>query len=110
MGDALVHLARNAIPPSPGPGYTCDVRSLNAGGTFQDLFAFGDQDGRALDVKLQHPLAVAWNSLSDKLIVADSYNNKVSLSDNASCSPLTSLELEPYFCRNCFVPAETCGR
>lgn len=44
---------------------------------FQNLFAFGDQDGKGVDVKLQHPLAVAWNSQSQKLYVADSYNHKV---------------------------------
>ena len=44
---------------------------------FQNLFAFGDQDGKGIDVKLQHPLGVAWNHHSQKLYVADSYNHKV---------------------------------
>ena len=45
---------------------------------FQNLFAFGDQDGKGVDVKLQHPLGVAWNPLTQRLYVADSYNHKVS--------------------------------
>ena len=44
---------------------------------FQNLFAFGDQDGKGINVKLQHPLGVAWNPHSQKLYVADSYNHKV---------------------------------
>ena len=43
----------------------------------QNLFAFGDQDGKGVEAKLQHPLAVAWNPHSQKLFVADSYNHKV---------------------------------
>ena len=43
----------------------------------QNLFAFGDHDGKGVEAKLQHPLAVAWNPHSQKLFVADSYNHKV---------------------------------
>jgi hypothetical protein len=39
------------------------------------LFDFGDRDGQGEDVRLQHPLAVAWHEGS--LIVADSYNGKL---------------------------------
>ncbi|XP_070541090.1 NHL repeat-containing protein 2-like [Ptychodera flava] len=46
-----------------------------------DLFAFGDVDGKGLDAKLQHPLAVAWNKHDEKLYVADSYNHKIKVVD-----------------------------
>jgi len=46
----------------------------------QNLFAFGDVDGKGIDAKLQHPLGVSWNEDSSLLYVADSYNHKVSLS------------------------------
>lgn len=48
-----------------------------------NLFAFGDKDGKGVDVKLQHPLAVAWNPHSQKLYVADSYNHKIKEIDPA---------------------------
>lgn len=42
----------------------------------QDLFAFGDEDGKGRDARLQHPMGVACRK--DGLIyVADSYNHKV---------------------------------
>jgi thiol-disulfide isomerase/thioredoxin len=39
------------------------------------LFDFGDVDGSGRDVRLQHPLDVAW--FDGKLYVADTYNNKI---------------------------------
>ena len=45
--------------------------------SLQNLFAFGDQDGKARNAKLQHPLGVAWDKKRKKLFVADSYNHKV---------------------------------
>jgi thiol-disulfide isomerase/thioredoxin len=43
------------------------------------LFEFGDVDGRGREVRLQHPLGVAW---SDGLLyVADTYNNKIKAID-----------------------------
>ena len=54
-----------ALPPSN------DVRTL-AGG---DLFEFGDKDGSGDDVRLQHPLGVAWAAGS--LYIADTYNHKI---------------------------------
>lgn len=44
------------------------------------LFQFGDKDGTGIDqVKLQHPLGLAvWRG---KLLVADTYNNKIKLMD-----------------------------
>lgn len=40
-----------------------------------DLFEFGDRDGRADDVRLQHPLGVAWHD--GQLYIADTYNHKI---------------------------------
>lgn len=45
----------------------------------QNLFAFGDVDGKGIDAKLQHPLGVCWDEGNSLLYVADSYNHKVSL-------------------------------
>ncbi len=63
---------------------------LNADGRVEtlvggDLFDFGDRDGRGLDVRLQHPLGVAYHG--GYLYVADTYNNKIKrirLSDNTA--------------------------
>lgn len=46
----------------------------------QDLFAYGDSDGKGRDARLQHPLGVAWSEREKVIYVADSYNHKVSLS------------------------------
>lgn len=46
---------------------------------WQNLFAFGDVDGKGVDAKLQHPLGVTWDASSSLLYVADSYNHKVCL-------------------------------
>ena len=43
----------------------------------QDLFAFGDEDGKGRNVRLQHPLGVAWDETKQLLYIADSYNHKV---------------------------------
>lgn len=43
------------------------------------LFDFGDVDGSGRDVRLQHPLDVAW--WNGKLYVADTYNNKIKAID-----------------------------
>ena len=45
----------------------------------QDLFSFGDIDGNGFNVKLQHPLGVAWHDKSESLFVADSYNHKIKI-------------------------------
>lgn len=42
----------------------------------QDLFSFGDVDGRGMAAKLQHPLGVA-AAADGSVIVADSYNHRV---------------------------------
>jgi sugar lactone lactonase YvrE len=51
------------------------VRTL-AGG---DLFEFGDRDGEGDDVRLQHPLGVAF--VGGRLYVADTYNHKLKVLD-----------------------------
>jgi thiol-disulfide isomerase/thioredoxin len=43
------------------------------------LFDFGDTDGSGRDVRLQHPLDVAW--ADGRLCVADTYNNKIKVID-----------------------------
>jgi thiol-disulfide isomerase/thioredoxin len=55
---------------------------------FSRLFTFGDVDGRAGSVRLQHPLGVAYHNGS--LYVADTYNNKIKVIDPAqqSCKAL----------------------
>jgi DNA-binding beta-propeller fold protein YncE len=52
------------------------------------LFDFGDTDGTGRDVRLQHPLDVAW--ADGKLYVADTYNNKIKVIDveRRSCRTL----------------------
>ncbi len=40
-----------------------------------DLFEFGDKDGAGDDVRLQHPLGVAW--AAGALFIADTYNHKI---------------------------------
>jgi DNA-binding beta-propeller fold protein YncE len=40
-----------------------------------DLFEFGDADGEGEEVRLQHPLGVAWKD--GILYIADTYNNKI---------------------------------
>ncbi len=48
-------------------------------GPTNTLFDFGDADGTGSDVRLQHPLGVAWEE--GKLYVADTYNNKIKVID-----------------------------
>ena len=43
----------------------------------QNLFAYGDEDGKGTKAKLQHPLGVAFMEDEELLLVADSYNHKV---------------------------------
>ena len=46
------------------------------------LFTFGDVDGPAPGVRLQHPLGIAFHE--GKLYVADTYNNKIKVIDPAT--------------------------
>src|SRR6185436_18118815 len=52
-----------------------DVRTL-AGG---DLFEFGDRDGRGDDVRLQHPLGMAF--ADGRVFIADTYNHRLKVLD-----------------------------
>ncbi|XP_069835856.1 NHL repeat-containing protein 2 [Dendropsophus ebraccatus] len=54
-----------------------------------DLFAFGDIDGKGINVKLQHPLGVSWSHKEGILYVADSYNHKIKTVDPKSKSCVT---------------------
>lgn len=47
----------------------------------QNLFAFGDEDGKLYNAKLQHPLGVAYNHINHKVYVADTYNHKLKVID-----------------------------
>ncbi|KAH8400554.1 hypothetical protein KR222_006665, partial [Zaprionus bogoriensis] len=46
-----------------------------------NLFAFGDEDGKLYNAKLQHPLGVAYNHINRKVYVADTYNHKIKAID-----------------------------
>jgi len=51
----------------------------------QNLFAFGDEDGKGDKARLQHPLAVLLKD-SNTVFVADSYNHKIKVLDVASAT------------------------
>ncbi len=55
----------------------------------QGLFEFGDVDGVGDEVRLQHPLGIAWRD--GTLFVADSYNNKIKRVDPVSRRSTTFL-------------------
>ncbi len=48
-----------------------------------DLFEFGDVDGTGDEVRLQHPLGVAWADALEggRVLIADSYNSKLKVLD-----------------------------
>lgn len=52
----------------------------------QNLFAFGDVDGKNVEAKLQHPLDVAYNAQDQLIYVADTYNHKVKRIDPNTCT------------------------
>ncbi|MDH3470152.1 MAG: redoxin domain-containing protein [Acidimicrobiia bacterium] len=56
-------------------------------GAESGLFEFGDVDGFGREVRLQHPLGVAW--AGDRLFVADTYNSKIKVIDVESTETLT---------------------
>ena len=61
------------------------VKNVVGGDNLQpdNLFAYGDCDGKGADAKLQHPLDVKFTKIDDKdlLIVADTYNGCLKLID-----------------------------
>ncbi|KAI6646689.1 NHL repeat-containing protein 2 [Oopsacas minuta] len=56
-----------------------------------DLFSYGDIDGEGRDVRLQHPMAVAYNLKNNSVFVADAYNHKIKVISivDKSCITLT---------------------
>ena len=54
-----------------------------------DLFVFGDVDGSDQQVRLQHPLGIAW--FDGVLYLADTYNHKIKRVFPATRSVLTLL-------------------
>ncbi|MGB9179900.1 MAG: thioredoxin-like domain-containing protein [Pyrinomonadaceae bacterium] len=54
-----------------------------------DLFDFGDKDGAGDDVRLQHPLGLAF--LDGKVLIADTYNHKIKQLDPATRTVKTFL-------------------
>jgi thiol-disulfide isomerase/thioredoxin len=61
---------------------TSSIRAIDLGASGglttivgEGLFDYGDQDGIGTQVRLQHPLGVAW--YRDRLYVADTYNHKI---------------------------------
>jgi thiol-disulfide isomerase/thioredoxin len=75
VADAESNLIRRiGLPP------VNQVETL-AGG---NLFDFGDRDGVGDDVRLQHPLGVAWQSApggGGRLFIADTYNHRIKVLD-----------------------------
>jgi thiol-disulfide isomerase/thioredoxin len=67
VADSESNIIRAIDLASPAPA----VRTLVGG----DLFDFGDVDGHADDVRLQHPLGLA--QLNGKILIADTYNHKI---------------------------------
>ncbi len=68
---------------------TAGGRVDTVAGAKDGLFAFGDVDGSGTDVRLQHPLGVAWTG--DTLIIADTYNSKLKVIDVATKSSTSLL-------------------
>ncbi len=58
-------------------------------GAENGLFDFGDVDGVGTEVRLQHPLGVAW--AGDRLFVADTYNSKIKVVEPEAQSAVTFL-------------------
>ena len=42
-----------------------------------DLFSYGDVDGEGRDVRLQHPMSVAYSPHNNTVYVADAYNHRI---------------------------------
>ncbi|KAL6423694.1 hypothetical protein ACFW04_010296 [Cataglyphis niger] len=49
-----------------------------------NLHAFGDVDGKKYSAKLQHPLGIAWDWLTKRIFIADTYNHKIKTVDPAT--------------------------
>lgn len=49
----------------------------------QNLFAFGDKEGRGANAKFQHCLAVCFDEANNQVFVADSYNHRIKVVDDS---------------------------
>ena len=78
-------MANGCLSPTAKGAPCGPCRSIRPGsaetlvGLTGTLFDFGDVDGQGDEVRLQHPLDVAW--ADGKLYVADTYNNKIKVID-----------------------------
>ncbi|KAF5302637.1 hypothetical protein FQR65_LT08478 [Abscondita terminalis] len=61
----------------------------------RNLFAFGDQDGKQYDAKLQHVLGLAKAKTADIVFVADTYNHKIKKVDINSNTITTMDVIDP---------------
>lgn len=52
----------------------------------ENLFAFGDEEGRGSRAKFQHPLAVCYDNNNNRVFVADSYNHRIKVVDDTGYS------------------------
>ena len=66
---------------------TVDGRVDTVVGAENGLFDFGDVDGTGTEVRLQHPLGVAWTDAG--LFIADTYNSKIKVVDPAERTATT---------------------
>lgn len=57
------------------------------------LFEFGDQDGKGIEVRLQHPMDVDYDPQRKGLWICDSFNHKIKFL-NLTQQSVTTLELE----------------
>ncbi|MEC9009525.1 MAG: thioredoxin-like domain-containing protein [Planctomycetota bacterium] len=76
------------LPPGNNVGTLVGTTGLPM---FKSLFAFGDRDGQASAVRLQHPIGVTY--AAGKIYIADTYNHKIKLVDPVSrnCVTLTGV-------------------
>lgn len=63
----------------------------------ENLFAFGDEDGRGSRAKFQHPLAVCYDGLTNRVFVADSYNHRIKVIDNSAVASVMCGSGKPGF-------------
>ncbi|KAI0559983.1 Thioredoxin [Gracilaria domingensis] len=49
----------------------------------ENLFAYGDREGRGATARFQHPLAVCYDEKRDLIYVADSYNHRIKAVDTS---------------------------
>lgn len=55
--------------------------SVGGDGTSTNLFCYGDKDGEGIEAKLQHPMGLKYIDQLHKIVVTDSYNQKIKLLD-----------------------------